>query len=95
MAKFTVFADVVDGDFQNVQEWTTIWGDVREDVQRLGGEILDAYAVLGGHDFQITYEAADEEAAIRIAVAIERYGLDTDTHQLVSVDRLGELVDDI
>jgi uncharacterized protein with GYD domain len=51
--------------------------------------------VLGDHDFQFTYEAPDEEAAMKIVVAIERYGLDTQTHQLVDVERMGELTDDI
>jgi uncharacterized protein with GYD domain len=95
MAKYTILADRVDGDTQNIQEWAKTWGEIENDVRELDGELHDAYAVLGDHDFQFTYEAANEEAAMKIAVAIERHGLDTRTHQLIEIDELGELVDDI
>jgi uncharacterized protein with GYD domain len=95
MTKYTILADVEEGNTQNLQEWVKTWGEIETDVQQLDGELLDAYAVLGDYDFQFTYEAADEETAMQIAVAIERYGLDTNTHQLIDVDRLGSLVEDI
>lgn len=94
MAKYAILADV-EGDLQNVQEWTKTWGEIKNEIQRFDGEIIDAYAVLGGYDFQFTCEVDDEETAMKIAIAIERYGLDTHTHQLIDVDRLGELVEDI
>ncbi len=95
MPTYAVLADVADGDLQNLQEWATTWGEIENEIERLDGTILDAYAVLGDHDLQFTYEAADEDAAIQIAVAIERFGLDTRTHQLIEVERVGELVEDI
>lgn len=95
MVKYTILADIAEGDFQNLQEWATTWGEIEEEIERFGGDILSAYAVLGDHDFQFTYEVPDEEAAVKVAVAIERYGLDTRTHQLVDVDRMGALVEDI
>ena len=94
MTKYLILATVED-DVQNVQEWTKTWGDLRGEVKELGSEILDAHAVLGEYDFQFTCEIPDEETAIQVAIAIERHGLDTRTHQLIEADRLGELVEDI
>jgi uncharacterized protein with GYD domain len=95
MPKYTVFADVVDNDLQNVHEWATTWGEINNEIEEFGGEILGGYAILGDHDFQFIYEADDGEAAIKIAMAIERYGLDTETSQVIDIDRLGELAEDI
>lgn len=95
MATFTTLADVDGDELQNMQEWAATWGEIESEMERLDGEIVDAHAVLGDHDFQLTYEAADAEAAMRIAVAIERYGLDTRTYPVIDVERLGELVDDL
>lgn len=95
MAKYTVLADVRESEFQNIHELATVWGDVRNEIAELDGELIDAYAVLGHYDFQLTFEASDEDAAMKILFAIERYGLDTHTHQVIDVDRLGELAEDI
>jgi uncharacterized protein with GYD domain len=95
MGTYTVLADVNGQEFQNPQELVTIWGEVREDIERLGGELVDSYALVGGYDFQLTFEVPEEDAAIQIAMAIERHGLDTETMRALSIDRLGELVDDV
>jgi uncharacterized protein with GYD domain len=94
MSTYTVLADVNEREFQNAQELVTIWGDIREDVERLGGELVDSYALVGGYDFLVTFEVDDEDAALQIAVAIERYGLDTETMRAVPIERMGELVED-
>ena len=95
MSTYTILGDVNEQEFQNPQELVTIWGDIRNDVERLGGELLDSYALVGGHDYQITFEVEEEDAAIQISMAIERHGLDTTTMRAIPVDRLGELVEDI
>lgn len=95
MATYSVLADVNENEFQNPQELVTVWADIREDIERLGGELLDSYALIGGYDFQVTYEVDDEDAAIQIAMAVERHGLDTHTMRALPIDRLGELVDDV
>lgn len=95
MVTYMILADVESGDFQNVQEWATNWGEITDEIRRFDGEILDAHVVLGEHDFEFIYEAPDEEAALQIAIAIERYGLDTQTHQLIDVERMGSLTDEI
>lgn len=95
MATYTILADVRQSDLQNVQEWTKTWGEIKREIEAHGGEFLEAYAILGDHDFQFTYEADDPEDAMQIAVAIERYGLDTHTQQLIDIEKLADLVEDI
>lgn len=95
MAKYTIFADVIESEFQNVQDLATIWADIRHDVDRLDGELVDAYAVLGDWDFQLTYEVESDEDAMKVALAIERHGLDTKTQQVLDVERFGGFVEDI
>lgn len=95
MVTYTILADVNEQEFQNPQELVTIWGEIREDIERLGGELIDSYALIGGYDYRLTFEVTDEDTAMQIALAIERHGLDTQTMRAISIDRLGELVDDI
>jgi len=95
MPTYQIHADLVDENAQNVQDWAATWGEIRGEIGDLGGEVVDAYAILGDHDFQITYEVSDQEAAIQAAMAVERHGLDTTTRQVIDVDRMGELVEDI
>jgi uncharacterized protein with GYD domain len=95
MATYTVLADVNEDEFQNPQELVTIWGAIREDIEKLGGQLVDSYALVGGYDFQLTFEVEDEDAAIQIAMAIERHGLDTETMRALPVERLGELIEDV
>lgn len=86
--------DVDETRVQNAQEFATIWGDVRNDLEEMDAELLDAYAILGERDFLALFEAEGREQAFQASVAVERYGLDTQTMELIPVDRLGELVDD-
>lgn len=95
MSTYTVLADVNEEAFQNPQELVAVWGEIRNDVERLGGELLASYALVGGFDYQLTFEVEEEDAALQISMAIERHGLDTQTMRATPVDRLGELVDDV
>ena len=95
MSRYVVLANVDGREFQNAQEFASLWGTVRNDIEELDGEIIDAQALLGGYDFLVTLEADSVQLAMEIALAIERHGLDTKTMQALSVDQLGEIVDDI
>lgn len=97
MATYVALADVNAQEFQNAQELVTVWGEIRNDVEELGGELLDSYALLGGYDFMVMYEVPDdeEEVGMQVALALERHGLNTRTMRAHSTDRLGELVEDI
>jgi uncharacterized protein with GYD domain len=95
MTHYVVLADVNEQEFQNAQDFVTVWGNVRDDIREIGGELIDTYALLGGYDFLVTFDVPDEQLAMEIALAIERHGLDTETMQAMPVDRFGELVDDV
>ena len=94
MGTYTALVDVRESDVQNAQDLATIWGEVRNDIEQQGGELLDAYAVLGEHDFLLLFEADGPEQAMQISIGVERYGLDTQTMEVIPVERMGELVDD-
>jgi uncharacterized protein with GYD domain len=95
MPTYIAQIDVNEDEFQNPQELVSAWGTIREDVERLGGEILQTYAVLGSYDFHLAFEVESGEVAFQVSQAIERHGLDTETDRTLPLDRIGELVDDI
>ena len=95
MPTYIVLADVNEQEFQNPQELVTVWGEIQADIERLGGELRESYALIGGYDFQLTFEVPEDDTAIQIAMAIERHGLDTKTMRALSIDRVGELIEDI
>jgi len=95
MGTYMALVDVTDETVQNVQDLATVWGDLTGDIETLGGELVDAYAILGEHDYLVIFEAEGRDEAFQTSVSIERYGLDTQTMELIPVDDLGELVQDI
>ncbi|MBP1985848.1 GYD domain-containing protein [Halolamina salifodinae] len=95
MGTYMALVDVTDETVQNVQDLATVWGDLTGDIEALGGELLDAYAILGKHDYLVVFEAEGRDAAFQTSVSIERYGLDTQTMEIIPVDELGELVQDV
>ncbi|MBX0294479.1 GYD domain-containing protein [Haloarcula nitratireducens] len=95
MPTYSVLADVNEQEIQNAQELVSIWGDVQQDIEDLGGELLDSYALAGSYDFLLTFEVPDEDTVLQASIAIERYGLDTETMRAVPTERFGELVMDI
>jgi uncharacterized protein with GYD domain len=95
MGTYTALVDVADANVQNVQEFASVWGDIRQDIEDSGGELQDAYAILGEHDFLVLFEAGDQQQALQIALSMERYGLDTQTMEIIPVEQFGEIVEDI
>ncbi|WP_123538553.1 GYD domain-containing protein [Halosimplex salinum] len=95
MPTYMTLADVHEQEFQNPQELATVWGDVAADIEEIGGELRHSYAVMGAHDFVLIYEVDDSADAMQVAIAAERYGMDTTSMQLFPIDRLSELVEDI
>lgn len=95
MPTYITHVDVREDQYQNPQELSSIWGTIREDIEHLGGEIIDTYVVLGDHDFRITYTVDSVETAFQVTQVIERQGLDTKTMEALPLDRLGELVEDV
>ena len=95
MDTYMALVDVDDQRIQNVQELAAIWGEIGNDITELGGELVDAYAILGEHDFLVVFEADGRDGAFKTSVSMERYGLDTQTMEIIPVEDLGRLVDDI
>jgi uncharacterized protein with GYD domain len=95
MNSYMALVEVVDERIQNAQELASIWGDLRNDIGDLGGEMNDAYAVLGDHDYLLLFDAPDHETALQISLVVERRGLDMHTHELLPVEEFGSLVQDI
>ena len=94
MGTYVALVEVREEQAQNAQDLATIWGEIREDVSDVGGELIDAYAVLGEHDFLVLFEADGPEQAMQVSIGVERYGLDTQTMEVIPVERMGELVED-
>jgi len=94
MPTYITHVDVDDDQFQNSQEFASIWGTIREDIRDLGGEVEETYAVLGDYDFHVAFTVADSETAFQVTQVIERQGLDTETMEVLPLDRVGQLVED-
>ena len=95
MSTYVVLADVRPEEFQNAQELASIWGEIESEIREAGGEPGESYAVAGEYDFLLTYDVEDTETAMKVVIAIERHGLDTQTMPAVPVGGLGEIVDDV
>ena len=95
MPTYTSLAKVRERDVQNVQDLASIWGELRTEIEDFDAELLDTYAVLGDYDFIVLFESADREEAFKVALAMERHGLDMQTMEVIHTDRFAELVEDI
>ena len=82
-------------DVQNAQELASIWGEIRNEVESYGCELVDSYAILGKHDFLIIFDAGDREGAFKTALTLRRHGLSAQTMELVDTDDFAHLVDEI
>ena len=91
------YASLVDvqKDFQNSQELTSIWGDIRADLQTYDASLKDTYAILGEYDFLVILEAPDRDAAYQAALSLEGHGLDSQTMEIIPTDELAHVVDDV
>jgi uncharacterized protein with GYD domain len=95
MPTYICQVDVNEDAFQNPQELVSVWGEIREDIERFDGTIQQTYAVLGDHDFNIVFEVPDEKRSFQVTQVIERHGLDTTTMQALPLEQIGELIDDV
>ena len=95
MPTYVCEIDVNEGQIQNPQRLASLWGEVKEDIEQLGGSVLDTYTILGGYDFLMIFEVEGEDTAFQVSQVIEQHGLDTETMQALPIDRIGELVEDI
>jgi uncharacterized protein with GYD domain len=96
MPTWVALIEVADAEFQNLQELTSIWGDLRLEVEETNPdiEIVDTYALLGRYDFLLVFEAPDRDAVFELSLAVERQGLDMTTMEGVPIEHFAELVTD-
>ena len=95
MATYMSLVDVDDRSVQNAQELSSIWGEIRTEFEDHEAEVLDSYAILGGHDFLVLFDAADRESAFKSALTLRRHGLSAQTMEVVDTDDFANLVDEI
>ena len=95
MPTYIARVDVREEEFQNPQELISIWGEIDESIEEIGGEIVSTYAVLGDYDFQVIFDVDDGEKAFQVSQILEGRGLDTTTLRALPIDRIGELVEDV
>lgn len=95
MATYAALVDLREDDVQNIQRLATVWTEVEAEIEELGGELKDAYALLGRHDYLLLLEVPDRGAALQAALTVERHGLDMETMEAVPVDEFGSVVEDI
>jgi len=94
MPTYVAVAEVEVGEFQNAQELTSIWGDVRTDLEERDVILEDAYVLLGDKDVMMVLDAETREDVLEASIAAERYGMSMETMEAMDVDRLGEIVND-
>ena len=94
MPKYASLVNVRE-DVQNPQEFTSVWGDIRRDLEDHEAELTDTYAILGEYDFLVIMEAPGRDAAFQAGLALERYGFDSQTMEIIPTEQLAQVVDDI
>jgi uncharacterized protein with GYD domain len=93
--KFVSLVDINDPTVQNVQELAALWGEIQQEFQEEGAEILDSYAVLGEVDFIVVFEAPSAEEAFKSAVVLESHGMSAQTMEVTPTEEFAELVTDV
>lgn len=92
---FIAFVTVEEEKVQNVQEFVTVYGSIQNDIESIGCELTDAFALLGQYDFLFVFEAPSKDEAIQVSIALDRYGLDAETCTAFPPDEMGELAEEI
>ena len=82
-------------EVQNAQELSSIWGDIKADLDEFETDLTDTYAILGEYDFLVIMDAPDRDAAFQAGIALERHGLDGQTMEIRPTEDLAHVVDDV
>lgn len=93
MAKYVALVDIRTS-VQNAQELASTWGDIRLEFEEFGVELDGSFAVLGEYDFLLIFEAPDRDTAFRAGIAVESYGMDMQTMEIIPMDDFAQLVED-
>lgn len=93
--RFVALVDVAEANAQNIQDLASIWGEIGNELEEIGVEIEESYAVLGDVDFLIVFQAPGADVAFQADTVLERHGLDARTMEITPTDHFSELVDDL
>jgi uncharacterized protein with GYD domain len=95
MPTWIALVEVTNTEFQNLQELTSIWGDIRLEAEEVSSEIelTDTYALLGRYDFLLVVEAPNRDSVFELSLTAERQGLDMTTMEGVPIEHFAELVE--
>ncbi len=93
MAKYVALVDIRTS-VQNAQDLASAWGDIRLKFEEFGVELDGSFAVLGEYDFLLIFEAPDRDTAFRAGIAVESYGMDIQTMEIIPMDDFAQLVED-
>lgn len=95
MPTYISLVDVDDKTFQNIQELSVLWGDIRDQVEQFDVTIEHSYAVLGAYDFIVIMDAPDRDTMFQASLKMQGYGLDLQTMEIAPTDYFADLVDDV
>jgi uncharacterized protein with GYD domain len=94
MATYISLVRLRDRNINNVQELATVWGELKVETEEFDATLEDTYAILGDYDFVVVFDAAGRDEAFRVALAMERHGLDMQTMEAIPTEDFADLVTD-
>lgn len=74
MSTYILLSEVTDEGAATIKENPERIKEVNEEIERLGAEVLQQFAVLGPYDFVNIVEAPDEETIARVSVELGSRG---------------------
>jgi uncharacterized protein with GYD domain len=87
MAKYVVLSELDEGGVERIKEDPSILQDVRQEVESLGGKVIDQYALLGSYDFLTIVEADDNETVARMSVELgTRLNTNSESHPAIPME---------
>lgn len=95
MPTYASLVTVEESEFQNVQEFASLWGEIRTEIERFDVSIKESYAILGEYDFLAIIQAPDRDTAFQAALTLEGYGLSMQTMEVVETDYFSDLAADV
>lgn len=70
MSRYVLLSELTEGGVDRIKEDPALISDVEQEVEALGGEIIEQYALLGSFDFLTILEAPDNETVARVSVEL-------------------------
>lgn len=95
MATYISLVRLRDRNINSVQELATVWGELKVETEEFDATLEDTYAILGDYDFVVVFDADGRDEAFRVALAMERHGLDMQTMEAIPTDDFADLVADV